>query len=111
MDASVEDRQRVQGIKDDDGGSSVLITGPVDWQRQQSVDFPYFQVAISNTVSSLSSRYLVLIFFHQIPFFSCSLHEILSVLQSWGKYVCTKCTITLRVYPLHTGEFKNYEFS
>ena len=53
-DASAEDRQRVQGIKDDDGGRSVLITGPVDWQRHQSVDFPYFQVAISNTVSSLS---------------------------------------------------------
>ena len=69
-DASAEDRQRVQGIKDDDGGGRVLTTGPVDWQRQQSVGFSYFQVSNSNTVSSLSSRYLVLIFFSSYSFFS-----------------------------------------
>ena len=34
--------------------------------------------------------------FHQIPFF-CLLQEILSLLQSCGKYFCTKFTLTLRM--------------
>ena len=105
IDVSVKDRWRVQGIKDDDGGGSGLTMGLVDWQQQRSVDFPCFRVANSNTVSSLSSRCLVLVFFHQIPFFR-SLHEILSVLQSCGKCFCTKCTLTLRMHPLCRGEFK-----
>ena len=33
-----------------------------------------------------------------------SLHEILSVLQSREKYFGTKCTLTLRIYPLRTSE-------
>ena len=70
IDVSVKDRWRVQGIKDDDGGGSGLTMGLVDWQQQRSVDFPCFRVANSNTVSSLSSRCLVLVFFHQIPVFS-----------------------------------------
>ena len=37
---SAEDRQRIKGIKDDDGGGSGLTTSLVDWQQQQSVDFP-----------------------------------------------------------------------
>ena len=52
-DALAEDRKRVQKIKDDDEGGSKLTTGLVDWQRKQSVDFPCFQVANSNTVFSL----------------------------------------------------------
>ena len=83
-DASSEDRRRVQGIEDDEGGDSRSTTGLVDWQQQRSVDFPSFQIANINTVSSLSSCCLVLIFFSLDSFF-----EILSVLQSCGKYVCT----------------------
>ena len=103
-DVSVDDRRRVQMIEDDDGGCSRSTTSLVDWQRQQSVDFPCFQVANSNTVSSLSSRCLVLLLFSLDHFFVCLLHEILSVLQSCGKYFCTKCTLILRMYPLCTGE-------
>ena len=81
MDVSAEDRRRVQEIKDDDRGGSILTTGLLDWQRQRSVDLSCFQVANSNTVSSLSSRCLFLILFSSYSFF-CSLHEILSILQS-----------------------------
>ena len=81
-DASSEDRRRVQGIKEDDGGGSISTTGLVYWQLQRIVDFTCFQVANSNTVSSLSSRYLVLILFSSYYFFPRLLHEILSVLQS-----------------------------
>ena len=42
-------------------------------------------------------------FFIRFLFFR-SLQEILSVMQSCGKYSCTKCTLTLRMYPLRTGE-------
>ena len=52
-EASVGDRQRVQGIRDNDGGSSVSMTGPMDWQRQWSVEFPCYHVANSNTASYL----------------------------------------------------------
>ena len=69
-DASEEDRRCVQGIEDEDVGGSGSTTGPVNWQWQRSVYFTCFQVANSNPVSSISSRCLVLIFFHQIPFFS-----------------------------------------
>ena len=103
MDASAEDRQHIQGNKDDNGGGIISTTGLVDWQRQRSVDFPCFQVANSNTVSSLSSRCLVLIFSSDY-FFPHSLHEILSVLQSCRKYLCTKYTLTFSMYPLHTRE-------
>ena len=82
--ASAEDRRRVQGIEDNDGGSVRSTTGLVDWKRQQSVYFPCFQVANSNNFSSLYSCYLVLILFSSDSFFFCSLHEILSVLQSCG---------------------------
>ena len=39
-EALAEDIRRVQGIGDNNGGGSGLTTGLVDWQRQQSVDFP-----------------------------------------------------------------------
>ena len=103
-EASAEDRRHVQGIGDDSGGSSVSTTGPLDWQRQQSVDFPCYRVANSNTISSLSCRCLVLVLFSSDHFFFCSLQKILSKLQLCKKYFCTKCTLTLRMYPLHTEE-------
>ena len=62
-DESTEDKRRVQGIKDNGGGGSRLTTSLVNWKRQHSVDFTSFQVANSNTVSSQSSRCLVLILF------------------------------------------------
>ena len=65
-DASPEDIRHVQGIEDNEKGGIRLTTSLVDWQRQQSVDFLCVQVANSNTNTS---RFLVLIFFHQIPFF------------------------------------------
>ena len=40
----------IQGIGDYNVGGSGLTTGPVDWQQQQSVDFPCYWVANSNTV-------------------------------------------------------------
>ena len=67
-DTSEEDRQRVQGNEDDYGGGSGSMMGPVDWQRQQSVNFPCFQVATSNTISSLSSLSLILILFSSDSF-------------------------------------------
>ena len=103
-DASAEDRRRTQGIEDDGGGGSRSTTGLVDWKRQRSIDVTCFQVANSKTVLSLSSHCLVLILMSSDSFFPRFLDEILSVLQSCGKYICTKCTLTLRMYPLRTGE-------
>ena len=60
-EALAEDRRRVQGIGDDNGGGNGMMTGPVDWQRQRSVDFLCYRVANSNTVLYLSRRCLVLI--------------------------------------------------
>ena len=104
MEASEEDRRRVQGIGDDDGCGSRSTPGLADLQQQQSVDFTCYRVAGSNTVSYLSRRCLVLVLFHHIPFFSRSLQKILSKLQSCRKYFCTKCTLALCMYPLRTGE-------
>ena len=96
-DATLEGRRRVQGIEDNDGGGSRSTTGLADWKRQWTVDFPCFQVSNSNTVSHLSSRCLVLIFFIRFLFI-CSLHEILSVLQSYGGFLLS---IKMYVYPQH----------
>ena len=69
IDASAEDRQRVQGIEDDNGGGSGLTTGLVDWKRQQSVVF----LAFGLLTLTLSRLYLVAVSFsycfHHIPFF------------------------------------------
>ena len=81
-EASAEDRQRVQGIRDNEGGGRGLMIGPVDFQQKRSVDFTCYQAANSNTVSSLSFRCLVLMFFSSDSFPPRSLQEILSVLQS-----------------------------
>ena len=54
--ASAEVIKLVQGIKDDDGGSSILRTGLVDWQRKLSVDFPDFRL-LTVTLSRLCLVY------------------------------------------------------
>ena len=69
MDASAEDRRRVQGIEDKDRGGSGLTTGPADWQQQRSVDIYCLQVDNINTVLFLPSCCLVLIFFSSDSFF------------------------------------------
>ena len=68
-DASAEDRIRVQGIKDDNGGCRRSTTEPVDSQRKWSVYFPCFQVINSNTVLYLSSHCIVLMLFYHINFY------------------------------------------
>ena len=98
-DTLSEDRRCVQGIKYNDGGGSRSTTCLVDCKRQRSVDVTCFKVANINAVSSLSSCCLVLIVFFIRLLFWGSLHEILLVLQSYRKYFCTKCTLTLRMYP------------
>ena len=104
-EASAEDRRRVQGIGYDDGGGSGWTKGPLDWQDNKVLVF----LTIVFLIVTLSCFCLVVVFvlyiFHQIPFF-CSLQEILSVLQSCRKYVCNKCTLTLRMYTVRTGEKK-----
>ena len=60
---------RVQGIRDGDGGGSGSTTGPMDFQRQLSVDFLCYCVTNSNTVVSLYRRCLVLVLFSSDSFF------------------------------------------
>ena len=84
-DASAEDRRHVQGIKYDNEGGSRLTTDLVGWQRQRSVDFPCFRVANSNTVSSLSSRCLVLILFSSDYFFFVRMIAVLIVFHAANK--------------------------
>ena len=102
-DASVEDIQRVQGIGYDNRHGSGSTMVPADWQRQRSVDFPYYHVAYSNIVSSLSCRYLVLRLFSSDWFsFLITARKTISTAIT-RKYFCTKCTLTLCMYPLFTG--------
>ena len=75
------------------------------------VNFPCYHVANSYTVSSLSRQCLVLILLLSDSFIFRSLQETLSVLQSCGKYFCTKCTLTLRMCHLRKVEFKKYKLS
>ena len=56
---TTEDIRRFQGIRDDDGVSSGLTTGPVDWQQQRSVGF----LAIASLTVTLSCRCLVTVSF------------------------------------------------
>ena len=111
MEAPAEDRRRVQGIGNNNWGIRGSEKGPMYWQRQQSVNFPCYRVANSNTVSSLSRCCLVLILFSSDSFIFSLLQERLSVLQSCRYYFCTKCTLALRMYPLRTGEYKKHKFS
>ena len=78
-EASKKERRRVQGTGDNNRGVSGLKMGLMNWQRQQSVNFPYHRLANSITVLSLSCCCFILILFSSYPFF-CSLREILSVL-------------------------------
>ena len=81
-----EVRRCVQGIRDDNRGSSGSTTGPMDWQWRQIVNLPCYPFANSNTVSSMSRFCLVLILYLSDSFFTRSLQERLSLLQSCGKY-------------------------
>ena len=87
-EASADDIERVLGIEDDDRGGrgSGSMMGLMSWQQQRSVDFTCYRMANSNTVSSLSCRCLVLVLFSSDTFNFSSLQEILTVLQSCGKY-------------------------
>ena len=71
---------------------SGAMMSQVDWGRQQRFDLPFLICC------------LVLILFSSV--FFRSLNEILSVLQSRKKYFVTNCTLTFRMYPLRTREFK-----
>ena len=62
-EALSDDRQRIQGIEDNDRGGSSLTTSPMYWQLQRIVNFPFYRVANSNTFSSLSLCCLVLLLF------------------------------------------------
>ena len=70
----------------------------------------WFFVAIVLLTVTLYRLYLIAVSFwyccHHISVFYRSLQDRLSVLQSCGKYFCTKCTLTLRMYPLCTGDKK-----
>ena len=102
-EASSEDRRRVQGIGDNYGGNSGSTTVPVDWQRQWSVDLPCYLVSNSNTFLSLSIFCLVLVLFSSYSFLS--FYEINTIItEIMRRYFCSKCTITLRIYLLRTGE-------
>ena len=103
-EASTENRTHVQGTGDNNRGGSGLTTGLMDWKWQGSVNFHCYRVSKGNIVSPLYRCCLVLILFSSESFIFCSLKEILSVLQSCGWYFCTNCTLTLRMYPLRTGE-------
>ena len=69
MEASLENRPRDQGIRDDDGGGSGSTMGPMDWQQQHNINFPCYRDANSNTALSLSHHFLVLIQFSSDYFF------------------------------------------
>ena len=68
-EALTDNRQRVQDIGDDNGGGSGSTTVLVNWQLQRSVDSPFYCIANSNTVSSLSCCCLDLIYFFIFLFF------------------------------------------
>ena len=60
-EALADDRQRVQGVRDDGRGGNGSMTVPLDWKRQLSIDISYYCVANSNTVSWMSCFDIVFI--------------------------------------------------
>ena len=109
-------------ISNDDGGvsrgrgmdyeseGSETMTGPVDCQRQQSVDFTCYCVAKSNTASSLSRRCLVLILFSSDYFFSFTARNTIST--SIMRNIFLYQVYTNLEYVPHTyRRVKKYEFS
>ena len=78
MEASAEEIRSVQGIRDDNRGSSGSMTGPVDWKRQCSVDFIFCWVDNSNTVLYLYIFCLVLILFSPDYFFMFAARKTIS---------------------------------
>ena len=108
----IQQRQRRRWRRIDDASKVSDMTMEVasDWRRAWWI-FNNNGVLILLAIRFLTMTlfYLCLIAvsfwycFHQIPFFR-SLQKIPSVLQLCGKYFCTKCTLTLSMYPLRTGE-------
>ena len=74
------------------------------------VNFPCYRVANSNTILSLSRRYLVLIFFRQIPFFLFAARKNISNVIMWKIFLYQVYTNLAHVPPTYRI-FKNYEFS
>ena len=109
-EALAEDIRRVQGIGDDNGGGIVLMTGPIDWQQQQSVDFPCYRVANSNTVSYFSHCCLVLIFFSSDYFFLFTARNTIST-EIMRKIILYQVYTNLTYVPPAYRREKNYEFS
>ena len=64
-----EYRWRAQCIRDNDGDSSSLRKGPMDYQQRGSVNFRYYRVVNSNTFSSIYGCCLVLMIFSLYYFF------------------------------------------
>ena len=108
-EALAENRPRVQGIGDDDGGGSGLTTGLVDSQRQRSLHFPCYRIANSNTVSSLSRCCLVLYYFHQIPLFLFTARNTISTAIMRKTFLHQVYPNLVYVPPTYR-RVKNYEF-
>ena len=70
------------------------------------VDFPCYCVANSYTVLYLSRCCFLKYFFHQIPFFLFAARKSIITAIMW-KCFFTKCTLTLRMYPLRTRNLKS----
>ena len=108
--ASVEDKRHVQGIRGNDGGCIGSTTGPMDWKRQQSVNFPFYRVANSNTVSSLSCRCLVLILFSSDSFIFFTARKTISTAIMGKIFLCQVYANLVYVPPTYR-RVKTHEFS
>ena len=101
-EASAEYRLRVQGIGDNNEGRSGSKIVPVDNENGVLV---FLSVKLL-TVTLFFSVYLLsrFGFFYQISFFFFTAINSISTAIMWKNF--TNCTLTLRLYPLHTGELK-----
>ena len=105
-----QQRRRRRRIYDTSKWSETTTEAAAAWRRSWWIvndDGVSTFLAISPLRVTLSLLCLITVsfwyFYHKITFFR-SLQERLSVLQSCEKYFCTKFTLTLRMYPLRTGE-------
>ena len=101
MEASADDRRSVQEVIDNDGGGSGSMTGLMDCQRQRSVSFPCYRVTNSNTVSSLSCRYLVLLLFSSDSFFLFTARNTISTAIMWKIFLYQVYTNLAYVSPTY----------
>ena len=100
-EALAEDRRRVQGIGDDNGGDKGYTTGPIYWQRQRSVDFPCYHVVNSTTVSYMSSRCLVLMLFSSDSSFLFAARNTIITVIMWKVFLYQVYTNLLYVPPTY----------